>query len=135
MNDLVFLATVGPKCTPIEMYKRAKERLFGALYGKDSETFHEAIKILHRLRKKAFGIFSPFQMEDFLPYPVIHEQKAQEPEKANAYFEEIFAKYRRFTAFEDKITATAGSGTTVQAFGRSIRDSKRNFPVQGTGMF
>jgi len=55
----------------MEMYKRAKDRLFGAMYGNDPETAMEAYSIMHKLQKKAFGIWSPFQMEDFLDYPVV----------------------------------------------------------------
>ncbi len=70
-TDLLFLATAGPKCTSIELYRRAKIRLFAALYGSGDST--EAISILHKLGKKAFGIWSPFQMEDFLAYPVVKQ--------------------------------------------------------------
>jgi len=78
-TSYAFLATVGPPCTPIELYKRAKSRLFAALYGSGDDTL-EATNILHKLQKKAYGIWSPFQMEDFLDYPVMPdaEQKAKE---------------------------------------------------------
>lgn len=33
----------------------------------------ESNAIMHKLRKKTFGIWTPFQMEDFLYHPVVHD--------------------------------------------------------------
>ena len=75
--SLAFLATVGPPCGSMEMYHRAKTRLFGAMYGKEPKAAMEAYSIMHKLQKKAFGIWSPFQMEDFLDYPVVKNDQRQ----------------------------------------------------------
>jgi len=144
MNSLAFLATVGPKCNAMEMYKRAKDRLFGAMYGKDSECAMEAYFIMHKLKKKAFGIWSPFQMEDFLDYPVVPnaEQKAQEFTQEATFLQSHFGAFKRFQELGDRILATTSQGLGIQAFGRKIREQPnaprpqvRDFKVQGTGVF
>lgn len=122
-TTLATLATFGNECSAKELYYRAKSRLFAALYGSGDST--EALAILHSLQKKAFGIWSPFQMEDFLHYPVSPnaEQEAAEFTENLEEFQAVRHRLRGISELANNFLEERIGVANFKAYKRQSRDS------------